>query len=94
MPFFLKRLLAIVSRTFPVFNLRIPEELKERIEQSARESKRSQNAEYLYRLERSFHQEDQLEQVLEELKVLRQAISDLQTGKASDGDSSNGDGTS
>ena len=79
----IRRLLTIVSRTFPVFNLRIPEDLKERIEGSARENKRSQNAEYLHRLEQSFNQGDQMAQVLAELKALRQEVAELRSDKSS-----------
>ena len=83
MRFFINRFLNIVSRAFPVFNLRIPEELKERIEASAQQNKRSQNAEYLHRLEHSFVQDDQLAQILEELKLLRQEVAELKSDKDS-----------
>jgi len=49
------------------FNLRIPEELKEKIKQAATESGRSINAEAQYRLEESFSEEKGLSPELSEL---------------------------
>lgn len=48
-----------MSRDDPQFKLRLPPELRDRIEQAAKESKRSINAEIVSRLELSFsHGED------------------------------------
>lgn len=46
-----------MSRTDPQFNLRIPADLKERVEQAAKQSKRSATAEIIARLEQSFAEE-------------------------------------
>lgn len=43
-----------MSRTDPQFNLRIPAELKRRVEDAAQQNKRSATAEIIARLEESF----------------------------------------
>jgi len=43
-----------MARTDPQFNLRVPQELKQQVENAARESGRSINAEAVFRLEQSF----------------------------------------
>ena len=73
----IQRLINAVSRQFPVFNLRLPEDLKDRVMQSARRNNRSQNAEYLHRLESSFQQDDVLKLLLEEVQALRKEIAEL-----------------
>lgn len=50
-----------MSREDPQFKLRLPQELRDRIEQAAKESKRSLNAEIVARLELSFAQGQGLE---------------------------------
>ncbi|MEN6404382.1 MAG: Arc family DNA-binding protein [Armatimonadia bacterium] len=50
-----------MSRDDPQFKLRLPIELRDRIEQAAKESKRSLNAEMVARLEMSFAQEQGME---------------------------------
>lgn len=50
-----------MSRTDPQFNLRIPAELKEKIEAAAKHGKRSATAEIISRLEWSFLGDDHLE---------------------------------
>ena len=49
-----------MARTDPQFNVRMPADLKEKIEESAKENGRSMNAEIVYRLHRSI-EEDQVE---------------------------------
>ena len=46
-----------MARTDPQFNLRIPIELKQQVENAAKESGRSINAEAVFRLEKSFKNE-------------------------------------
>ena len=82
--FFIKATISIVSRSFPVFNIRLPEELKQRIEAAALQNKRSQNAEYLHRLEQSFLQEAQLQQILDELHTLKALVQRLHDEKLAD----------
>ena len=43
-----------MARTDPQFNLRVPIELKQKVEDAAKESGRSINAEAVHRLEKSF----------------------------------------
>lgn len=43
-----------MARNDPQFNLRVPSELKQKVENAAKESGRSINAEAVYRLEQSF----------------------------------------
>lgn len=42
-----------MARTDPQFNVRMPADLKEKIEEAAKENGRSMNAEIVYRLQRS-----------------------------------------
>lgn len=46
-----------MARTDPQFNLRVPIELKQQVENAAKESGRSINAEAVFRLEQSFRNE-------------------------------------
>lgn len=48
-----------MARNDPQFNLRVPVELKQKVEEAAKESGRSINAEAVYRLEKSFEKIDQ-----------------------------------
>ncbi|MDP2746196.1 Arc family DNA-binding protein [Pseudomonas sp.] len=45
-----------MSRTDPQFNLRIPEELRDKVAEAAKENRRSATAEIIARLEASFQQ--------------------------------------
>ncbi|MHA3115274.1 Arc family DNA-binding protein [Acinetobacter sp. ANC 4635] len=45
-----------MARTDPQFNLRVPSELKQLVEDAAKDSGRSINAEAVYRLTQSFEQ--------------------------------------
>jgi len=47
-----------MARTDPQFNLRVPQELKQQVEDAAKESGRSINAEAVFRLEQSFRNGD------------------------------------
>ena len=49
-----------MARTDPQFNVRMPADLKEKIEEAAKKNGRSMNAEIVYRLQRSI-EEDQVE---------------------------------
>lgn len=46
-----------MARTDPQFNLRVPVDLKQQVENAAKKSGRSINAEAVFRLEQSFRQE-------------------------------------
>ncbi|WP_354016360.1 Arc family DNA-binding protein [Endozoicomonas lisbonensis] len=73
-----------MSREFPVFNLRLPDDLKGRLFRSAKANNRSQNAEYLHRLEKSFEQDEMTKLILEELRALRQEVAELRQSGESD----------
>ena len=49
-----------MARTDPQFNVRMPADLKEKIDEAAKENGRSMNAEIVYRLQKSI-EEDQAE---------------------------------
>lgn len=49
-----------MARTDPQFNLRVPQELKQLVEDAAKKSGRSINAEAVFRLEQSFTQDKKL----------------------------------
>ena len=57
------------------FNLRIPDELKERVKSAAKESGRSINAEAQYRLEQSFEPEIKVTDTLE-FELMKQSYLD------------------
>lgn len=54
-----------MARTDQQFPLRLPPELKEKLENAAKESGRSKNAEAVYRLEESFEPEVKVSETLE-----------------------------
>lgn len=60
------------------FNLRVPEELKQKIDKSSQESGRSINAEATYRLEQSFAQEltssERIEHLEKQLTEMQKAV--------------------
>ena len=70
-----------MARNDPQMNLRVPMELKEKIEKTALENGRTITAEAVYRLERSFEKTDQnefdKEFVLQVIKSQESTITDL-----------------
>ena len=60
-----------MSRSWPVYSLRVPEELHDQVRKSAKKNKRSINSEYLYRIEHSLDQDELLKKLLEEVQQLR-----------------------
>ena len=48
-----------MARTDPQFNVRMPADLKEKIEEAAKKNGRSMNAEIVYRLQRSLDEEQE-----------------------------------
>ena len=62
-----------MARNDPQFNLRVPAELKIAVEEAAKKSGRSINAEAVYRLEQSFSNQTTSSQLID----LSQAIADL-----------------
>lgn len=63
------------------FNLRVPEELKNKIEEASAESGRSINAEATYRLEQSFAQEKPPTQVIDISNALMEIKAEIQSLK-------------
>jgi len=70
-----------MARNDPQMNLRVPMELKEKIEKTALENGRTITAEAVYRLERSFEKDDAAEFdkgfVLQVIKSQESTITDL-----------------
>lgn len=64
-----------MARNDPQFNLRVPAELKIAVEEAAKKSGRSINAEAVYRLEQSFSNQNTSSQLI----ALSQAIADLKS---------------
>ena len=70
-----------MSRSWPVYSLRVPEEVHEKISKAARRNKRSINSEYLYRIETSLEQAGTIEQILEEVRRLNAKVDQLENKK-------------
>ena len=68
-----------MARTDQQFPLRLPPELKEKLENACKESGRSKNAEAVYRLEQSFeHQENSdIAQLKQQIERMDQTIKTL-----------------
>lgn len=68
-----------MARTDQQFPLRLPPELKEKLENACKESGRSKNAEAVYRLEQSFeHQENSdISQLKDQIERMDQTIKTL-----------------
>ena len=70
-----------MARTDQQFPLRLPPELKEKLENACKERGRSKNAEAVYRLEQSFeHQENSdIAQLKQQIERMDQTIKTLAT---------------
>ena len=65
-----------MARSYPQFNLRIPQELKDQIEKSAKDDGRSINAQAVYLLQKGLQPSDQtnlLTQILTEIQAIKKA---------------------
>lgn len=65
-----------MARSDPQFNLRIPQELKDQIEKSAKDDGRSINAQAVYLLQKGLQPTDQtdlLTQILTEIQSIKKA---------------------
>ena len=65
-----------MARSDPQFNLRIPQELKDQIEKSAKDEGRSINAQAVYLLQKGLQPSDQtnlLTQILTEIQAIKKA---------------------
>lgn len=67
-----------MARTDQQFPLRLPPELKEKLENACKESGRSKNAEAVYRLERSFEQNSNQNEVLQKMEELLKRLEKLE----------------
>lgn len=70
-----------MARTDQQFPLRLPPELKEKLENACKESGRSKNAEAVYRLEQSFEHDQKLPEILQEQTL--NALNNLDNWKQS-----------
>lgn len=59
-----------MARTDPQFNLRVPQELKQQVEDAAKESGRSINAEAVYRLEESFLWKNNFNNIQADVRII------------------------
>lgn len=70
-----------MARTDQQFPLRLPPELREKLENACKESGRSKNAEAVYRLEQSFEktqtQESEIEELRKEIRNMNMTIHTL-----------------
>lgn len=68
-----------MSRDDPQLKLRLPQDLKDMVEQAAKDHGRSINAELVYRIEQSFsHQPDEKDRVIEkQQQVIDDAIAKI-----------------
>lgn len=66
-----------MARSDPQFNLRIPQELKDQIEKSAKDDGRSINAQAVYLLQKGLQPTDltqaKLDQILTEIQTIKKA---------------------
>ncbi|WP_423854282.1 Arc family DNA-binding protein [Acinetobacter guillouiae] len=78
-----------MARTDQQFPLRLPPELKEKLENACKESGRSKNAEAVYRLEQSFEnaqsQESEINELRKEIKNMNMTIHTLAEALVSKG---------
>ncbi len=66
---------ARMSRADPQFNLRIPEDLKKRVEDSAKKAGRSATAEIIHRLEQSLGDANRVDELVQRVDRLLEELS-------------------
>ena len=66
-----------MARTDPQVNFRIPAELKDKLDNAAKENGRTLTAELILRLEMTFEQDDQVSELLERINKLENDIHGL-----------------
>ncbi|QHI17067.1 Arc family DNA-binding protein [Acinetobacter haemolyticus] len=66
-----------MARTDPQVNFRIPAELKDKLDNAAKENGRTLTAELILRLEMTFEQDDQVSELLERINKLEDDIHGL-----------------
>jgi len=67
-----------MARNDPQMNLRVPMDLKEKIEKAAFDNGRTITAEAVYRLEQSFEQNSNQNEVLQKMEELLQRLEKLE----------------
>ncbi|EXH15139.1 Arc family DNA-binding protein [Acinetobacter sp. 1245593] len=63
-----------MARTDPQVNFRIPAELKDKLDNAAKENGRTLTAELILRLEMTFEQDDDIATIKDEIETLRANI--------------------
>lgn len=66
-----------MARTDPQVNFRIPAELKDKLDNAAKENGRTLTAELILRLEMTFEQDDQVSELMERISKLEDDIHGL-----------------
>lgn len=66
-----------MARTDPQVNFRIPAELKDKLDNAAKENGRTITAELILRLEMTFEQDDQVSELVERINKLEEDIHGL-----------------
>lgn len=67
-----------MARTDPQVNFRIPAELKDKLDNAAKENGRTLTAELILRLEMTFEQDDQVKDLLERVLKLEDNVAALE----------------
>ena len=67
-----------MARTDPQVNFRIPAELKDKLDNAAKENGRTLTAELILRLEMTFEQDDQIKDLIGRIEWLEGAVDSLQ----------------
>lgn len=67
-----------MARTDPQVNFRIPAELKDKLDNAAKENGRTLTAELILRLEMTFEQDDQIKDLIGRIEWLENAVDSLQ----------------
>lgn len=67
-----------MARTDPQVNFRIPVELKDKLDNAAKENGRTLTAELILRLEMTFEQDDQIKDLIGRIEWLENAVDSLQ----------------
>ncbi|MDV8150443.1 Arc family DNA-binding protein [Acinetobacter baumannii] len=67
-----------MARTDPQVNFRIPAELKDKLDNAAKENGRTLTAELILRLEMTFEHDDHIQDLIDRIDKLEDAVSDLE----------------
>ncbi|MCU4623470.1 Arc family DNA-binding protein [Acinetobacter radioresistens] len=67
-----------MARTDPQVNFRIPAELKDKLDQAAKDNGRTLTAELILRLEMTFEQDDHLQDLVDRIEKLEEAIDSIE----------------